>query len=102
MRLQEERPPRHPRTAYSCAGPRADGRGRHGAERRRLRARNPDQRATHRNGYRDRRWDTRVGTVQLRIPRVDTLRGSLYRDRCHLNRFVNGPIRAVAGCEPRF
>ena len=24
----------------------------------------PDQRLTHRNGYRERRWDTRVGTRQ--------------------------------------
>jgi len=24
--------------------------------------RNPEQRLTHRNGYRERRWDTRVGT----------------------------------------
>ena len=32
--------------------------------------RNPEQRLTHRNGYRDRRWDTRVGTIDLAIPRV--------------------------------
>ncbi len=32
--------------------------------------RNPDARLTHRNGYRERRWDTRVGTVDLAIPRV--------------------------------
>ena len=25
---------------------------------------------THRNGYRDRPWDTRVGTLDLRIPKV--------------------------------
>ncbi|MGO9207239.1 MAG: IS256 family transposase [Candidatus Limnocylindrales bacterium] len=30
----------------------------------------PDQRLTHRNGYRERRWDTRVGTIDLSIPRV--------------------------------
>ena len=30
----------------------------------------PDTRLTHRNGYRDRRWDTRVGTIELAIPRV--------------------------------
>jgi putative transposase len=29
----------------------------------------PD-RVTHRNGYRARDWDTRVGTVELQIPRV--------------------------------
>jgi putative transposase len=27
-------------------------------------------RATHRNGYRTRDWDTRVGTIDLQIPRV--------------------------------
>jgi putative transposase len=32
--------------------------------------RDPEHRLTHRNGYRDRRWDTRVGTIELAIPRV--------------------------------
>jgi transposase-like protein len=32
--------------------------------------RDPDRRLTRRNGYRERRWDTRVGTVELAIPRV--------------------------------
>ena len=32
--------------------------------------RDPERRLTRRNGYRDRRWDTRVGTVELGIPRV--------------------------------
>ena len=32
--------------------------------------RDPERRLTHRNGYRDRRWDTRVGTIGLAIPRV--------------------------------
>ncbi len=27
-------------------------------------------RTAHRNGYRSRRWDTRVGTIELRIPKV--------------------------------
>ena len=31
--------------------------------------RNPD-RVTHRNGYRSRPWDTRVGTMELRIPKI--------------------------------
>jgi putative transposase len=31
--------------------------------------RNPDRRG-ERNGYRDRQWDTRVGTVELAVPRV--------------------------------
>jgi transposase-like protein len=32
--------------------------------------RDPERRLTSRNGYRDRRWDTRVGTLELAIPRV--------------------------------
>jgi putative transposase len=28
------------------------------------------ERAGHRNGYRSRQWDTRVGTVELQVPRV--------------------------------
>jgi len=32
--------------------------------------RDPEHRLTQRNGYRDRRWDTRVGTIELAIPRV--------------------------------
>src|SRR4051812_35312463 len=31
--------------------------------------RNPD-RLNHRNGYRDRIWETRAGTVELRIPKL--------------------------------
>ncbi len=29
-----------------------------------------EQRTTHRNGYRERRWDTRLGTLQLQVPKV--------------------------------
>jgi putative transposase len=32
--------------------------------------RDPERRSTHRNGYRERRWDTRVGSLPLSIPRV--------------------------------
>ena len=32
--------------------------------------RDPARRLTQRNGYRERRWDTRVGSVALAIPRV--------------------------------
>ena len=32
--------------------------------------RDPERRLTHRNGYRERTWDTRVGTIDLAIPRV--------------------------------
>jgi hypothetical protein len=29
-----------------------------------------EDRATHRNGYRPRRWDTRAGDIELQIPRI--------------------------------
>src|SRR5690242_5600359 len=32
--------------------------------------RRPEDRATHRNGYRGRRWDTRAGEIELRIPKL--------------------------------
>ena len=32
--------------------------------------RTPETRLTSRNGYRERRWDTHVGTIELPIPRV--------------------------------
>ncbi|MGH2468341.1 MAG: transposase, partial [Candidatus Limnocylindrales bacterium] len=32
--------------------------------------RHPDARLIHRNGYRERRWDTRVGTIELAVPQV--------------------------------
>ena len=31
--------------------------------------RRPEDRATHGNGYRSRRWDTRAGEVELQIPK---------------------------------
>jgi len=34
------------------------------------------RRTGHRNGYRDRPWDTRVGTIQLKVPKVRE--GSFY------------------------
>src|SRR4051794_17633759 len=36
----------------------------------RLGERRPEDRATHRNGYRARRWDTRAGEVELQIPKL--------------------------------
>ena len=32
--------------------------------------RRPDDRATHRNGYRPRCWDTRAGEIELQIPKI--------------------------------
>jgi putative transposase len=32
----------------------------------------PDRRHSQRNGYRQRRWDTRVGELELAIPRLRT------------------------------
>src|SRR5207248_4624000 len=32
--------------------------------------RRPEDRATHRNGYRPRRWDTRAGGIELQIPKL--------------------------------
>jgi putative transposase len=32
--------------------------------------RRPQDRATHRNGYRPRRWDTRAGEIELQIPKL--------------------------------
>src|ERR687898_1777726 len=32
--------------------------------------RRPEDRATHRNGYRSRRWDTRAGEIELQIPKL--------------------------------
>ena len=32
--------------------------------------RRPQDRATHRNGYRARRWDTRAGEIELQIPKI--------------------------------
>jgi putative transposase len=38
--------------------------------------RKPDERLTHRNGYRPRRWDTRAGELELQIPKLR--RGSYF------------------------
>jgi putative transposase len=37
-----------------------------------------DERMTKRNGYRDREWDTRAGTIELAIPRLRS--GSYFPD----------------------
>src|SRR3712207_6517446 len=38
--------------------------------------RRPEDRVTHRNGYRPRRWDTRAGEIELQIPKLR--RGSYF------------------------
>ena len=38
--------------------------------------RRPEDRMTHRNGYRAREWQTRAGTVELQIPKLR--RGSYF------------------------
>jgi putative transposase len=30
----------------------------------------PERRTTHRNGYRERAWETRVGELELQIPKL--------------------------------
>jgi putative transposase len=35
------------------------------------------ERTTHRNGFRDRRWDTRLGTLSLKVPKL-RLRAELH------------------------
>jgi putative transposase len=32
--------------------------------------RRPEDRATHRNGYRSRRWDARAAEIELQIPKI--------------------------------
>jgi putative transposase len=39
-----------------------------------------EDRATHRNGYRARRWDTRAGEIELQIPKLR--RGSYFPSFC--------------------
>src|SRR5438445_10362904 len=45
----------------------------------------PDSRLAQRDGYRDRRWDTRVGEIELQIPRL--------RSGRHLPSFLEPPRR---------
>jgi len=52
--------------------------------------RDPEHRLIRRNGYRDRRWDTRVGTIDLAIPRV--------RDGSYLPSLLEPRRRAERAC----
>jgi transposase-like protein len=55
--------------------------------------RDPEHRLTHRNGYRERRWDTRVGTINLAIPRVRD--GSYFPSLLEPRRRSERALRAV-------
>jgi putative transposase len=54
--------------------------------------RNPD-RITHRNGYRDRLWETRAGTVELRIPKLR--KGSYFPGFLEPRRLAEKALAAV-------
>ena len=60
----------------------------------------PDRRQTQRNGYRPRRWDTRVGELELAIPRSDARRASPCCQGVWLRGSSCGPVRCRAGRRP--
>jgi putative transposase len=55
--------------------------------------RRPDDRATHRNGYRSRRWDTRAGEIELQIPKLR--QGSYFPGFLELRRRSEQALLAV-------
>jgi putative transposase len=55
--------------------------------------RDPEHRLTSRNGYRERRWDTRVGSLDLAIPRVRD--GSYYPSLLEPRRRAERALLAV-------
>lgn len=52
-----------------------------------------DDRTAFRNGYRERRWDTRLGTVDLRIPKITP--GSYFPSILHPRRRAEQALAAV-------
>src|SRR4051812_7536089 len=66
--------------------------------------RRPDDRATQRNGYRSRRWDTRAGEINLEIPklaRAATSRASWSRGGAQSRRYSPWPSRRTCAASRR-
>ena len=53
-----------------------------------------EERLTHRNGYRPRRWDTRAGELELAIPKIR--RGSYFVVQLELDRGHDAEAAAAA------